>query len=208
MEKQRNTRTLILVTLIVAVLGLTIAYASMSKVLTIKGSTGLTASTWDIHFENLSEVETTGAATATKPTLSDTTITGFEATVTKPGDSVTFEFDIVNAGTMDATIKKLTIPLKYKRCYDATKLTDDCVEYDFDSDGDIDMNDISRYRNMINYNLYYVDTNKTISEKDTLKAGETRRVRLMVKYNESSTILPKNNFTITDGDIVITYEQD
>ena len=97
MEKTRKIKIISLCALLVAVLGLTVAFASLSQTLTINGSAAVDAASWDIHFEKTSgkETEVKGTATFTEPTLSGTTIENFSATLTKPGDSVTYYFDIV-----------------------------------------------------------------------------------------------------------------
>lgn len=85
MEKERKIKSLIL---IVAVLGLGIAFAALSSSLTINGSAKAQGGSWNIHFAKTLDMptQTTGDASFTEPTLSDTSILGFKAIVTKPGD--------------------------------------------------------------------------------------------------------------------------
>ena len=206
MEKERKIKVLSLVALIVAVLGLTVAFAALSQTLTINGTASVNAAEWDIHFANLSEPVIEGDATTIKPTLSGTSITGYTATVTKPGDSVIYEFDIVNAGTVDAIISSITIPIKYRECL-ATGLTDEnCKPYDFNDDGYINVIDTSVYAEIINYGLYYSDTDKLVKKNDVLNAGETKRVKLVVEYNYEASRLPKTNFVVADENDPITIE--
>ena len=47
MEKERRIKTLSLVALIVAVLGLTVAFAALSQTLTINGTASINSATWD-----------------------------------------------------------------------------------------------------------------------------------------------------------------
>ncbi len=106
MEKERKIKVLSLVALVVAVLGLTVAFAALSQTLTINGTANVDAASWDVHFENLTS-NVAGDAKITKmPTLSNnnTYIGDFEVTLTKPGDSVEFCYDTVNDGTIDAVI--------------------------------------------------------------------------------------------------------
>jgi len=105
-EKERKIKLLSLVALIVAVLGLTVAFAALSQTLTINGSASVDAAEWDVHFENLSEPTITGAARViNNPVLNGTSIDSLEVSLTKPGDSVTYTFDVVNNGTIDAENK-------------------------------------------------------------------------------------------------------
>ncbi len=203
MEKERKIKVLSLVALIVAVLGLTVAFAALSQTLTINGSASVDAATWDIHFANLSEPVIEGAATTTKPSLSGTSITGYTATVTKPGDSVIYEFDIVNAGTVDALISSVDMPQKILLCMN-NKLDESCNNFDFNNDNYINSTDLGVYVEMIKYGLYYSDTGKLVKKNDVLNAGETKRVKLVVEYNYNAEKLPENNFTIVDETTPIT----
>ena len=54
MEKQRKIKVMSVVALIVAVLGLTVAFAALSQTLTINGTANVDAASWDIHFETIS----------------------------------------------------------------------------------------------------------------------------------------------------------
>lgn len=118
MERNRKIKTLSLVALIVAVLGLGVAFAALSSKLTINGSAKAQAGSWNIHFTKTLDMptQTTGNASFTEPTLSDTSILGFKATVTKPGDSVTYYFDIVNSGTVDALVDSYVFEYGYHEC--------------------------------------------------------------------------------------------
>ena len=118
MEKTRQIKIISLCALLVAVLGLTVAFASLSQTLTINGSAAVNAASWDIHFEKTSgkETEVKGTATFTEPTLSGTKIENFSATLTKPGDSVTYYFDIVNKGTVDAVVSSYNFSYGYTKC--------------------------------------------------------------------------------------------
>ena len=102
MEKERKIKVLSIAALLVAVLGLTVAFAALSQTLTINGSATVNTASWDIHFKNLSTPTLTGnAAVTTAPTLDTkgTTIGNYALKLTKPGDSVTYTFDVENSGT-------------------------------------------------------------------------------------------------------------
>ena len=157
MERNRKIKILSLVALIVAVLGLGVAFAALSSQLTINGSAKAQAGSWNIHFAKTLDMptQTTGDASFTEPTLSDTSILGFKATVTKPGDSVTYYFDIVNSGTVDALVDNYVFESGYQDCA-ATRVSDhpECKLYDFNSDGVINGSDYSVIKASIKYGLY------------------------------------------------------
>ena len=200
MERNRKIKTLSLVALIVAVLGLGVAFAALSSKLTINGSAKAQAGSWNIHFAKTLNMptQTTGNASFTEPTLSDTSILGFKATVTKPGDSVTYYFDIVNSGTVDALVDNYVFESGYQDCA-ATRVSDhpECKLYDFNSDGVINGSDYGVWNASIKYGLYYTDNNKEIKSGDTISAGETKHAKLVVEYLSSSKYLLPDGIQIT-----------
>ena len=107
MEKQRKVKIISLVALIVAVLGLTVAFAALSETLTINGTASLDAATWDVHFENISSPTITGDASEVSPpeiTDNGITLSKINVNLTKPKDSVKYTVDVVNDGTINAEI--------------------------------------------------------------------------------------------------------
>ena len=213
MERNRKIKTLSLVALIVAVLGLGVAFAALSSQLTINGSAKAQAGSWNIHFAKTLDMptQTTGNASFTEPTLSDTSILGFKATVTKPGDSVTYYFDIVNSGTVDALVDNYVFESGYQDCA-ATRVSDhpECKLYDFNSDGVINGSDYSVIKASIKYGLYYTDNNKEIIAGDEIRAGETKHAKLVVEYFSGSIFLLPDGLQITsikNTPITINYVQ-
>lgn len=200
MERNRKIKTLSLVALIVAVLGLGVAFAALSSKLTINGSAKAQAGSWNIHFAKTLDMptQTTGNASFTEPTLYDTSILGFKATVTKPGDSVTYYFDIVNSGTVDALVDSYVFESGYQDC-SGNRVSDhpECKIYDFKSDGVINASDSSVWRASIKYGLYYTDNNKEIKSDDTISAGETKHAKLVVEYLSGSKYLLPDGLQIT-----------
>ena len=210
MEKTRKIKIISLCALLVAVLGLTVAFAALSQTLTINGSAAVDAASWDIHFEKTSgkETEVKGAARFTEPTLNGTTIENFSATLTKPGDSVIYYFDIVNKGTIDAVVSSYNFPNAFKDCMANINKYSYCMNFDFNSDGDIDAVDRLVYITLFNYYLAYADTDESVGQGDTINAGETKHMKLVIEYKDTATELPENNLTLTSSDpITITYEQ-
>ena len=213
MERNRKIKILSLVALIVAVLGLGVAFAALSSQLTINGSAKAQAGSWNIHFAKTLDMptQTTGDASFTEPTLSDTSILGFKATVTKPGDSVTYYFDIVNSGTVDALVDDYVFESGYKDCA-ATEVSDhpECNIYDFNSDGFVNASDFNVLKQSIKYGLYYTDNNKEIKSGDTISAGETKHAKLVVEYLSGSKYLLPDGMQITsinNTPITINYVQ-
>ena len=107
----QRKRNVLLVILLVFVVGMTIAFAALSTNLNISGMASIPASSWDIHFANgvnntpsTHTDGTTNKATITGIQFAATSITNFTATLNQPKDEVIYNFDIVNAGSIDAQL--------------------------------------------------------------------------------------------------------
>ena len=99
---QKKQRTLAIFALAIALVETTIAYAALSTTLNISGNITKKGGSWSVGITNLSSVSTTGTGSMSKaPSVSGTTLS-FDANLKKPGDSVSFTFDIVNSGTVTA----------------------------------------------------------------------------------------------------------
>lgn len=185
-EKERKIKTLSLVTLIVAVLGLTVAFAALSQTLTINGTASVDAASWDIHFENLSEPKITGAAEVIEtPTLTNDSFDGLNVKLTKPGDSVTYTFDIVNKGTIAAKIDE-----------EATdKLSDDLWEilcnHDYNGDGIITSAD-----EFFGFDMDHT-TSSSFGEDLIIEPNEVVTISVTIIYYPNITELPaEKEFTL------------
>jgi len=179
MEKERRIKTLSLVALVVAVLGLTVAFAALSQTLTINGTASVNAAEWDIHFENLSASKITGAAEViNEPTLTSDSFDGLNVKLTKPGDSVTYTFDIVNKGTVAAKFDEEA----------SEKLSDDIVEilnnYDHNGDGVITSLD-----EFFGFEIDF-DTSSSFLEDLIIEPNETVTTSLTIVYYPEITQLP------------------
>ena len=118
MEKERKVKKWALIAVIVAVLGMTIAFAALSQTLTINGTANMEESYWGIQFYNISEPILIGSARTDypkkqkKPILSDdwTEISDIRAILKKPGDEVRYTATLENWGTIDAEIASIEMP--------------------------------------------------------------------------------------------------
>ncbi len=188
MEKERKIKTLSLVALIVAVLGLTVAFANLSKELTITGTAQVKGATWDIYFSNVS-VATSGGASASNATINNkTTISILEVKLTKPGDSVTYTFDVVNGGTVDAKIS------------DIVNKTASFTS----SASSPSSSDVTIVQNGFTYKLTYND-GSTVKKDDTLAKNATKNMKIVISFSGDS--VPTGDVSITNLGSTITYVQ-
>ena len=212
MEKERKIKVLSLVALIVAVLGLTVAFASLSQMLTINGTANVNAASWDIHFENLTSDTIDDAMVNAEPTLSATKITGIDVTLTKPNDGASFLVDIVNGGTIDAKIDSVEIS-------SLCTLQSSVESCDWDNDGEVTEEDIQKVNDNISFVVAYEDTGKILKKQDLLQKGQTKSLIIGIYYGkyllmddqyngvEVATELPKRNLRFSNLSVTINYVQ-
>ena len=169
----------VLVLAIVAVIGIT--YASLSQQLEINGEGTVKATTWEIKFANLAAATTVGSAVeVTAPTIN-----------TKPGDEVSYTFDIVNNGEINAELSSYTLP------------TPTCT-----GNGDSAETDSANICKNLNYSLTYSD-GTPVAQNDTLNAGETKNLKLTLGYKTTiaNSELPLNDVVISNLGITMIYAQ-
>ena len=173
MEKERRTKALVVVVLLIVFMGLTIAFAALSTTLNINGTAYLDAAKWGIRFENLSSPTKIGSATTTGTAKIEETkaaeITGINVNLMAPGDKVTYTVDLVNKGTINAKIDNIekTVLTSEQQRYLTFKVTD--------KDG------------------------KEVSKYDILSAGETRKLTITIEFIKDLTKedLPKQTSAIS-----------
>lgn len=195
MEKERRIKVLSLAALIVAVLGLTVAFAALSQTLTINGSANVDAATWDVHIENLKVGTIDGDANViSEPTISSDgkSIENFKVSLTKPGDYVSYTFDFVNNGTIDAA--KPTIILNGIAEGSLTSEDDliilaSALFTKADWDGDGVTTDDERLKALQNIGHYYGGSGST--DIGEIKAGNSTNMTIALLYEQDSTELPK-----------------
>ena len=169
MESERKVKIITLVAVIVAVIGLTIAFAAMSRTLNIHGSTTMDPVNWDIYFEKLSSPVLVGEATTSgSPNLATkgAEITNLNATLKQPNDSVTYTVDITNDGDVNAEISQINLP-------SLTNAQSQLFEF------------TARYTNEYEHG-------HVITVGDMLYAGETRNITITFKYKDitDESLLP------------------
>ena len=201
MEKGRGTKALVVVTLLVSVLALSIAYAAYSATLLISGTVTAKKSSdaWNVHFESTDGSTTLtptlggNAKVTSSATLTETKISDFEITFYAPGDSISYDFEVKNTGSVDATLNKIT--LGSLSCSKATG-TQQGTEADSNNlCGNLGMN------------IMKSDGNN-ISVGDKIPAGSSETYRLSIIWNESDTNIYENDIAISVGETTFDFVQD
>ena len=175
--KDRKVLTLGLCLILVCVFTLTIAYAALNAVLTISGSAQVTSADWDIHLAN--PKVTSGSATTTVPSITSGKTLSFSTTLNMPGDFYEFMVDVVNSGSIDAMIEKVT---------KTPELTADQAKY-------------------LKYEVSYAN-GECISTKQNIASGVTMPIKVRVEYRKDlvASDLPTGQVQLTLG-LVLDYVQ-
>ncbi len=177
MEKERRTKALVVVVLLIVIAGLTVAFAALSSSLNINGTAYLDAAKWGIKFENLSEPESVGTATTTGTAKIEETksaeITGINVGLSTPGDKVTYTVDLVNEGTINAKIDKI----------EKTTLTEEQQKY-------------------LTFKVTYKD-GAEVREGDILSKGERKNLIITIEFIKDLT---KEDLPTSTNTISLSYK--
>ena len=175
---KRNNKSKYLI--IALVLVISIGFAFLSARLDINGLANIKKIKWNIYFDNVQnnfgeEFEVSTPST----TGTDTTQIYFEVALEDPGDSYSFDVDIVNDGTIDAVYK----------------LTYDWTTYDT-ANPDLYIFDV-RYKDGIE-----------ITENDLLAKNSRETITVTVTYNKDIDIslLPSEDIS-ANYNLILNYEQ-
>lgn len=199
--KPRTKKIIMIIAVIISIVVITsIVYDPIIKDLVVKKTHNTTY--WNIHFANLSKPKIVGTSRVVrKPILLATHIGDYEITLSKPGDSVAYEFDIVNDGNLNAIIvnyvydpKLCNIYIYHNRC-------------DWDGNGISDEKDSYKIRNNITYSLKYTSNGKDVRVGDTLYAHSKKHVRLKLTYNNDAKEMPKKPIRLDSLGRIISYAQ-
>lgn len=198
-----------------------IVWAYYTTALTVNGAGTVKGAKWEIKFSRLAKVsdsqtatlgndDTSASSTAeenTAPTIkTDTSIGDYAVTLKTPGDYASYEFDIQNNGTFDATIASgWTLPTP--SCAPATN-------------SNATSDEAAAVCSNLEYTLVYADDPDTttnggpakgasVTAGDLLEDGETRTVVLKLYYKKTATEaqLPSDDIAVSNLGFTITYNQ-
>lgn len=142
MHQRKKMRNIIIIVLLILVFTMSIAYAGFSQLLTVNGTAKLiNQGTWDLAFENISTMNTTGYATGTRSRDETEKNIVFSCEFVAYGDSCSFTANLSNRGTIDAILKsyQITISENGAEVYSGDNLnfTDETITVDFTNNLDV-----------------------------------------------------------------------
>lgn len=191
MEKERGFRIIAVIALMVAVVGLTIGYAAYSSTLRINGTANVDPSSWNVKFvyktgNSLTATLIGGATMSTEATLTDTQVSGFNATLKAPGDSATYTFAVKNAGSLDAKLSTFTMgTLSCAPAAGSSATTEEA----------------SNVCKELSYTL------TGVKENDTLAANASSDLTLKLEWSKTGVATASGPIAITVGETTLLYTQ-
>ena len=189
MYRNERTRNIILIVLAVCLIGITVAYATLSQNLNISGVANVDKTSWNIHFTNVLTPKVEGQATGGKATLNSgsTVLTISEGTLSAPGDKITYIFDVINEGDLPAEVETTLTQMESCTSENGT--------------------DVSMFCNKIGLELVYADTKEKVQKSDRLLSGETKTLNLIITYDKDKllTSLPSSPITLSNITSTINY---
>ena len=180
-----------LLVVFIVVAGITVAYARMTSTLKIEGYGSVNNSKWSVRFDNLRDTALIGTAKEiTKPSIQNnsTAIATYDVSFMKPNDGVTYVFDVVNDGDLDAVLSSYTVgnPI----CTGSVATTR--------------ISDETLVCNNITYKISYQDGSQ-IGIGDILNVGDRKTMKVTLEFKGNT--LPQNIVNISGLGITIIYTQ-
>ena len=182
---KKDYKEILIAILIMGIISMSIVYANFTRRLQIESTATVNSSNWDIHFENLVKTSSDSSANVISPaTISEakTVISGLDVELTKPGDYITYTFDVVNAGDLDAKLYSFVVSKP-------TCSNDEAI------------------CNSISYTIKYSD-GSDIKLSDTLKVNERKNITMTIRLDSSITNMPKGKVNISNINAIFDYMQD
>ena len=103
-----NNKKIIITVLSILVVAMAVGYALLAQELTINGTASID-STWRLEITNIQSKDVVGdAVNKVDPSYTATTA-NFSVGFTQPGDSITYDIEITNNGTLDAVVESIIV---------------------------------------------------------------------------------------------------
>ena len=198
MQKNERSKNILLFVLIVALVSLSIAYATLTQHLYITSQTTVIGQSkgWDIRFTAVN-CQANGNATITQNfTMNATDLSGLVTRFNAPGDSVVCNIKVRNNGTINAKLSTFTLQdgsLTYTGT-GANKTEDEQTVN-------------GKIQTSIVYGLGDSQAGLTPSTNDTLPIGVERDLVLAITYS-SAAGLPDSDVAVSGFKTTFLYVQD
>ena len=175
-------KNILLGVLVVGVISMTVAFAALSTNLRINGTANVAATRWNIHFDNwtmakpntnvagVTNTATQTQAAALSQSTNTTLINGLEVNLAQPGDTMSYTFDVVNDGTIDAKLDNFDAGITSASSTSDLEYTVVCGEQ------------ATKGSQVLG------NTPSTPEATDELDAGKARACKLTITYKEATNV--------------------
>ena len=207
MEKDRSSKIVAIIALVVASVGLTLGFAAFQASLvinpeaTVKGD----ESQFKVEFSTLAGSQNTGTVEGTKSeeedaqftaeeaTLSETTVDNLKANFTKPGQTVEYEFYVRNNGQIPAYLTSIDFEKTKPTCTASTA-----------TQGNVDAV-CDKVKVTVNYDSQDFTTTSSSFSDNTLAVGTSKTVKVKLSLEEGATAVD-GDYTVDFGSITFKYD--
>ena len=186
----KDTKTVVIVGVLIAVIAMSIAYAAFASNLSIEG-TAHVESNWDVKITNIVVKEKSANATSNSATNTDTTAT-FDCSLTQPGDYVIYTVTVANAGNIDAKVTKVPT-FKAVSETNTNLTTSESTKYEDPQSG------------IVKFSLDGAPALNAELLKATSGTPTTTTFDVKVEYDEDATTAP--TYTAKSATVEFTYGQ-
>lgn len=108
MKRGMAVSAVIIVLLVVAIVAMSVGFASFSQNLEINGTAEINPTKWSVHFDDATFNES-GTVTSNNKDVGELAIS-YDITLNNPGDTYSFTINVVNDGDFDAELTSITMP--------------------------------------------------------------------------------------------------
>ncbi len=195
MEKDRGFKIIAIVALLIAVVGLSIAYAGYTASLNIEGTATVAGDTWKIEWTDLGAGTVTGKASIDGASFqidaSKQTVSGVVGTLNGPGDSISYSWKATNNGKLDAQVSGVT--------YGALTCTSEAQ-----AEADAVCDELTLE---VKYNGITIAADTQATTLGDLNIGESKDASLTLTWNAAGVATVTKPVTVAIGKTTFTYEQ-
>ena len=199
-EKKKKIATIAITALFIMIISISIAYAALSRTLTISGSSQVKANNWGVAIR-YSDGTKSGDASFTTPVVNGTSIS-YSVNLKKPSDQVVLNFTADNQGTLNAELA--SIISSTPTCTSSTGNTADAnlvcnnleisIKYSENVEltpGDVLNKDDHVCKNGTNYSY----------------SDESIYIKVIIRLKDSMTAVPSSNVTVSNIKHDFVYTQ-
>lgn len=168
MKKIRTIQNVAIIVLAVAIICMSVGYATFATPFDVSGTTTIERSSWDVHFSNPTKLASSNVldSAITGPTLSNGATSLTFAVDLKLNETYEFSIDVTNGGTLAAELSTFTLT--------GTKGNETVLN------ASTGLSYASKY---LKYVVTY-DDGTPLKANDLLPAGTSKKLKVSVKYVE------------------------